>query len=72
MSKRNKNSNKIHENAQTPISMNKIIKNVNIADFAAELDSIAKRKHQKVYGVENLRSHQKNISDNSIVYTSHS
>ena len=72
VSKRNRSSNKAHENAQTPISMNKIIKGVNISDFTAECESIAKRKHRKANAIENPRSHQKNISDNSIMYTSHS
>lgn len=36
ISKRNRSSNKTHENAQTPISMNKVLKNVNINEFTAE------------------------------------
>jgi len=72
ISKRTRSSNKAHENAQTPISMNKIIKTTNLNEFTGEIDSIEKRKRRKTQGLENAILHQKNISDNSIMYTSHS
>lgn len=70
ISKRNRSS-KNHETAQTPISMTKIAKSNNFNDFTMECESIASRKRRKTQGAENVK-HQKNISDNSIMYTSHS
>lgn len=71
VSKRNRSS-KHHETAQTPISMSKNGKmNQNMYEFTSELDSVAKRKRSKVRAAENAK-HHKNVSDNSIMYTSHS
>ena len=37
-----------------------------------EKDNIAKRKRRKIQSIESAKYHQKNISDNSVMYTSHS
>ena len=69
-SKRNKSS-KNHENTQTPISKAKFNKVQHINEFNTDCDSMAKKKRRKTQGGEPFK-HQKNISDNSIMYTSHS
>lgn len=69
-SKRNRGS-KLHDNNQTPISMSVIAKASN-HDVTDEQDSIAKRKRRKIQSIESAKYHQKNISDNSVMYTSHS
>jgi uncharacterized coiled-coil protein SlyX len=69
ISKRNRSKN--HENAQTPLSRTKFAKANGLTEFTAEHDSIAKKKRRKTQGAENIK-HHKNVSDNSIMYTSHS
>lgn len=48
VSKRNRSSNKAQENAQTPISMSKLIKNAVISEFTGECDSLSKHDKLKI------------------------
>jgi hypothetical protein len=61
---------KYNENAQTPISMTKMGKS-NLVDFISEGDTLSKRKRKRMQPADSSK-HHKNISDNSIMYTSHS
>lgn len=54
------------------MSVSRVTKSGNANEFTEECDSIAKRKRRKIQNVESAKYHHKNISDNSIMYTSHS
>ena len=69
-SKKNR-QHKNNEITHTPLSRTKILKNQNLNEFTSEFDSVSKKKRRKTQGSEAIK-HQKNISDNSILYTSQS
>ena len=60
---------KANENAHTPLSRTKFLKNQNLNEFTREFDSVSKKKRRKTQGSEAIK-HQQNISDNSILHTS--
>lgn len=65
-SKRNRSKN--HDNAYTPISRTKFSKIKNINEFSSEVDNLSKKKRRKTHG--DAPKHQKNVSDNSVIYNS--
>lgn len=69
VSKKNKGF-KNHENTHTPLSRAKFSKIKNLKELTGEFDSISKKKRRKTQG-EGIK-HQKNISDNSVLYMSQS
>lgn len=69
-SKKNK-GNKNYDNAHTPISRTKFSKVQNLNEFNTDCEGMTKKKRRKTQGGE-VSKHQKNVSDNSIMYTSQS
>jgi hypothetical protein len=53
------------------MAVNKTSKKENVNEFSNDMDSVVKKKRRK-NEIDSAKSHQKNVSDNSIVYTSHS